>query len=112
VQPVNLNGKVVRGNLEVVVLSLIASKPLHCYALIMEIKRRFGVYFGPSSVYPLLHSMEKFGFVKCEVSVVNGRLRKVYHITRDGLARLKALTQTVNIIASQAANVTVEVTLF
>jgi DNA-binding PadR family transcriptional regulator len=103
----NPHGEVVRGNIEVIVLSLIASKPLHGYAIILEIRRRFGVYFGPSTIYPLLNSLERFGFVKGEFSVANGKLRKVYHITRDGMARLKLLTQTVNAIASQAENVIV-----
>jgi PadR family transcriptional regulator PadR len=99
--------ELVRGNIEVIVLSLIASKPLHGYAIILEVRRRFGVYFGPSTIYPLLNSLEKSGLVKYEFNVANGKLRKVYHITYEGLARLKLLTQTVNVIASQASNVTV-----
>jgi DNA-binding PadR family transcriptional regulator len=99
--------ELVRGNIEVIVLSLIASKPLHGYAIILEVRRRFGVYFGPSTIYPLLNSLEKHGLVKYEFSVANGKLRKVYHITHEGLARLKLLTQTVNVIASQASNVIV-----
>jgi PadR family transcriptional regulator PadR len=106
-QLLNPHGEVVRGNLEVIVLSLIAARPIHGYAIILEIRKRFGVLFGPSHVYPLLNALEKNGFVRSELAVVNNKVRKVYHITREGLARLKVLTQTVTVIASQASSVVV-----
>ena len=50
--------KLVRGLLDLVVLGLLKEKSLHGYAIITSIRKNFGVYFGPSTVYPLLGELE------------------------------------------------------
>jgi len=45
---------------------------------------RHGYGMSPGTIYPLLHSMERAGYLSCEPRHVNGRPRKYYTITRRG----------------------------
>lgn len=45
---------------------------------------RHGYKLGPGMMYPLLHGMERKGWLKAEHSVVQGRRRKVYAATAAG----------------------------
>jgi PadR family transcriptional regulator PadR len=56
---------------------------------------RHGYSLGPGTVYPLLHSMEKFGFLVCERRVVEGKVRKYYHATEEGRLALKELREKI-----------------
>ena len=58
--------KLVRGLLDLVVLGLLKEKSVHGYGIITSIRRNFGVYFGPSTVYPLPGELEKKGTIKNE----------------------------------------------
>ncbi|WP_446745481.1 PadR family transcriptional regulator [Silvibacterium acidisoli] len=46
--------------------------------------RRHGYKIGPGTMYPLLHSMEKRGWLKAKTTRIDGRSRKVYFGTRAG----------------------------
>ena len=84
--------KLMKGLLDLAVLNFLRSEPLHGYAIISKIRKTFGVYFGPSTIYPLLNSLEKAGYVKSEWDMTNNRPRKVYKLTTTG-QNLLALTQ-------------------
>jgi PadR family transcriptional regulator PadR len=80
--------KLVRGLLDLVVLGLLKEKSIHGYGIITSIRRNFGVYFGPSTVYPLLGELEKKGTIKSEWDLTHDRPRKVYSLTTDGQSLL------------------------
>ena len=80
--------KLVRGLLDLVVLGLLKEKNLHGYGIITSIRKNFGVYFGPSTVYPLLADMEKKGTIQSEWDMTHDRPRKVYTLTTDGQSLL------------------------
>jgi len=82
---------VVRALLPQIILQEVARQPIHGYGLISLMRRKFGVYFGASTVYPLLSALEKQGLIKCEHLIYGGRLRKVYSITLLGRQRLQDL---------------------
>ena len=84
--------KLMKGLLDLAVLNLLKAEPMHGYAIISKIRKTFGVYFGPSTIYPLLNHLEKAGYVKSEWNMCNERPRKVYKITTAG-QNLVALTQ-------------------
>jgi PadR family transcriptional regulator, regulatory protein PadR len=46
--------------------------------------RRHGYKIGPGTMYPLLHGMEKRGWLRSRRSTIDGRTRKVYVATRAG----------------------------
>ena len=76
--------KLVRGLLDVVVLQLLRAHPMHGYQIIMSLRKNFGVYFGPSTIYPLLCLLEEKGYIKSEWNLESDRPRKVYNITPQG----------------------------
>jgi len=80
--------KLVRGLLDLVVLGLLKENSLHGYGIITSIRRNFGVYFGPSTVYPLLGDLEKKGTIKSEWDLTHDRPRKVYSLTAEGQSLL------------------------
>ena len=76
--------KLVRGLLDLVVLGLLKQKSIHGYGIITSIRRNFGIYFGPSTVYPLLGELETKGYIKSEWDLTHDRPRKVYSLTTEG----------------------------
>jgi len=73
-----------RGMLDLVVLGLLKNKSMHGYAIIQSIRKNFGVYFGPSTVYPYLKDLEKKGQIKSQWDMKHERPRKVYALTQKG----------------------------
>ena len=76
--------KLVRGLLDTVVLQLLKTQPMHGYQIITSLRKNFGVYFGPSTIYPLLCLLEEEGYIKSEWNLESDRPRKVYNITPQG----------------------------
>jgi DNA-binding PadR family transcriptional regulator len=76
--------KLTKGLLDMIILQMLEQEPMHGYQLITKIRKGFGVYFGPSTVYPLLGTMEKKGYIKSTWNMDADRPRKVYNLTRDG----------------------------
>jgi DNA-binding PadR family transcriptional regulator len=52
---------------------------------------RHGYRLGPGTLYPLLHRLEEDGLLASETTVVDGRARKYYAITRKGLQALNRI---------------------
>ncbi len=76
--------KLMRGLLDLVVLQFLRANPMHGYQIITSLRKQFGVYFGPSTIYPLLSMMEENGYIKSHWDLENDRPRKVYGITQQG----------------------------
>jgi DNA-binding PadR family transcriptional regulator len=56
---------------------------------IIEELSRHGYRLGPGTMYPLLHSMERRGWLKSQTVVFAGKRRKCYTATRSGKAALR-----------------------
>ena len=78
-----LREKLLKGMLDLVVLRLIVEKPTHGYEIIITIKKRYRIYLGPSTIYPMLCDLEKKGYIKSQWNI-SGRPRKMYAITEKG----------------------------
>jgi PadR family transcriptional regulator PadR len=90
--------KLMKGLLDLVVLQLLNQEPMHGYQVITRIRKSFGVYFGPSTIYPLLGALEKKGQVSSVWNMENERPRKVYKLTSDGQALLNFTEESLNLI--------------
>ncbi len=90
--------KLMKGLLDLVVLQLLNQQPMHGYQIITRIRKSFGVYFGPSTIYPLLGTLEKKGQVSSVWNMDNERPRKVYRLTSDGQALLNFTEESLNLI--------------
>ena len=88
----------VRGNTEVLLLSLIESmQSAHGYQLIKEISRRSCglLQFKEGTIYPTLRKLENEGLVNGEWQVLpGGHKRRLYSITPDGQEVMKRRVAT------------------
>ena len=73
-----------KGMLDLVVLGLLKNKSMHGYGIIQSIRKNFGIYLGPSTVYPFLKDLEKKGQIKSQWDMNHERPRKVYTLTPKG----------------------------
>ena len=95
--------KLMKGLLDLIVLQFLKTRPMHGYQVITEIRENFRVYFGPSTIYPLLNGLEKKGYVKSEWDMSNERPRKVYRLTVEGQKLLNFTEDSVNFICRKLA---------
>jgi PadR family transcriptional regulator PadR len=90
--------KLMKGLLDLIILQFLCGTPMHGYQIITKIRKTFGVYFGPSTIYPLLNALEKKGYVKSEWNMDSERPRKVYNLTSDGRNLLNFTEDSLNFI--------------
>ena len=105
--------KLMKGLLDLIVLQFLNSQPMHGYQIITKIRKSFGVYFGPSTIYPLLNALEKKSYVSSEWNMNNERPRKEYRLTSEGQNLLNFTEDSLNFICRKIstptnADVTVE----
>jgi len=80
-----------RGNTELLVLSVLKDQPNHGYGIAFEIERRSRavIQFKLNTLYPVLHDLERNGMVTSEWQISMGeRPKRVYHITDAGREEL------------------------
>ena len=80
--------KLAKGLLDLIILQMVNNQPMHGYEVIIKIRKSFGVYFGPSTIYPLLSSLEKKSYIASQWDMSKQRPRKVYKLTSEGQAML------------------------
>ena len=90
--------KLTKGLLDMIILQYLEQQPMHGYQVITKIRKGFGVYFGPSTVYPLLALLEKKGYVKSAWNMDTERPRKVYKLTNEGKNVLSFTESSLNFI--------------
>ena len=76
-----------RGLLDVCVLAAIKNEDSYGYQIIKDIKPF--VEISESTLYPILRRLESAELLTVRTAEHNGRLRKYYHITPLGLARIE-----------------------
>ena len=80
------------GFIKIHVLHHAAQEPVFGLALIRELARH-GYEVSPGTVYPVLHELERGGYLAREDRVVQGKVRKYYRTTprgEDALAEARA----------------------
>ena len=80
------------GSSSMLVLSLLKKEDMYGYQMIEQLAKRSGDVFemGEGTLYPILHAMEKSGYVSSYRQAINGRERKYYHLTERGRKQLDA----------------------
>ncbi len=81
----------IRGQLDGLLLALVAAEPAHGYELIERLRDQSGGRFDlpEGTIYPALHRLERTGLIASSEQVVSGRRRRVYSATRRGTASLR-----------------------
>jgi len=62
---------------------------------IIEELGRHGYKLSPGTIYPILHGMEKRGYLRSETQEASGHYRRVYKITPKGKEALKQAKEKV-----------------
>jgi DNA-binding PadR family transcriptional regulator len=69
---------------------------MHGYKIITSIRKNFGVYFGPSTIYPLLSELEEKGYLESRWDLDAERPRKIYSLTAEGQGLLDCTENSLN----------------
>lgn len=74
---------------ELLILSLLARRPMYGYELVQAIRQstKATLEFGEGCVYPILHRLEAEGALSSRRETVAGRSRVVYRVTANGAKR-------------------------
>jgi len=83
----------VQGTLDLLILKLVASEPLHGWAIAVKLRSLSGdvLKVSEGSLYPALHKLEHRGWIKAEWRASdNNRRAKFYALTRSGRRKLDA----------------------
>jgi DNA-binding PadR family transcriptional regulator len=84
------------GSTAVMVLRLLADRPMYGYQIVKELQARSEGYFDleQGTLYPTLHRLEKDSLVSSKWEVVEeGPSRKYYYITSEGRDELEKSVQ-------------------
>ena len=87
-----MNRERLKGNLDLLLLSVLSAGPAHGYAIISALRDRSdGTFDLPEgTIYPALHKLEREGLLASDWSDTEGRRRRVYALTDPGVAALAA----------------------
>ena len=81
-----------KGNLDLLLLSVLSAGPAHGYAIISALRDRSeGTFDLPEgTIYPALHRLEDAGLLVSSWAETDGRRRRIYGLTDQGAAALAA----------------------
>jgi PadR family transcriptional regulator PadR len=82
-----MEGEMLKGHLDMIVLAALSAGPAHGYAVIEEIRRRSGekLDLPEGTVYPALHRLEAASLLASRwTTAESGRRRRVYALTKRG----------------------------
>ncbi len=96
-----ISEKLTKDLLDIIILQLLNTRPMHGYQIIAEIRKNFGVTFGASTVYPLLGLLEKKGYIESRWDMTHERPRKVFSVTLDGLSMLDFIEDSLNLLCKR-----------
>ena len=86
-----MDKSLISGSTSMLVLRLLEEGDLYGYQMIERLRERSKYVFElkAGTLYPLLHGMEEKGFLTSYEQEEGGKVRKYYHLTRDGKKALK-----------------------
>ncbi len=87
-----MKGEILKGHLDLLLLSALNSRPAHGYAIVEVLRAHSGGAFDlpEGTIYPALHRLEREGWLISYWVDEAGRRRRVYQLTPKGR---QALTQ-------------------
>ena len=86
-----MDAQIKRGLLDILVLAAIKNEDSYGYKIIKDIKPYLTI--SESTLYPILRRLEESGCLTVNSQEHNGRLRKYYHITDAGKAKIEAFAE-------------------
>jgi transcriptional regulator len=92
-----------QGTLDLLILKALALEPLHGWAVSERLQQisREALQVGQGSLYPALHRLERYGWIKAQWRTTdNNRRAKYYELTRAGRRQLEAASESWRRMAS------------
>jgi PadR family transcriptional regulator PadR len=79
------------GQIDLMVLAVVARRPSHGYAIIEALRLRSGgrLDLAEGTIYPALYRLEQAGYLASDAGRVGGRVRRTYRLTAAGKAALR-----------------------
>lgn len=83
------------GGVELLILHLLKNRDLYGFEIITELSFRSENVFQlkEGTLYPLLHRLEKNRLLEAYEVKQDGRIRRYYHLTKQGLQCLESKTE-------------------
>lgn len=97
-----ISKELVKGSTAIMILKVISEGDSYGYQIIQVLRKQSGDFFkmNEGTLYPILHSMEKEGYVESYRALSDiGRERKYYKITAKGQLHLAAQIEEWRIFA-------------
>ena len=87
-----MQGEVLKGHLDLLLLATVGEEPAHGYLVVERLRERSGgvLELAEGTIYPALYRLERQGLLGSAWATVGGRRRRVYRLTRRGRTRLEA----------------------
>lgn len=87
-----VEAKALKGLLHMLLLAVLAERPLHGWAIIDALKQAGGDQFAVAerAVYAALHRLEHLGLITSSTALVGGHTRRTYVLTPAGRDKLSA----------------------
>lgn len=81
-----IRGEVLKGHLDLILLTALERGPAYGYSIISEIERdtEGHISISDGTIYPALHRLERSGLLSSTYHVTSGRRRRVYTLTDHG----------------------------
>lgn len=94
--PRKTNPPFLNGVPEMLILELLARRPMYGYELVQAIRAATGgqLEFGEGCVYPILHRLESQAVLEAARQPAGGRVRVVYRLLPKGKAQLARSVST------------------
>ena len=77
-----------------------AQEPVGGVDIVAELGRH-GYRLSPGTVYPVLHELERAGYLTESAAVVSGKRRKYYEVTAEGRKALEAAKEKLRELAAE-----------
>jgi DNA-binding PadR family transcriptional regulator len=84
-------GDFLKGNLKLLVLTLLSKHSFHGYALFKELEKVYNWKPSCGTLYPVLSGLEEDGCINSASTIECGRFKKIYSLTDKGSAKLSEL---------------------
>lgn len=97
----NILREFVLGFVKIHILYHAAEESGFCGVDMMKELRRHGYSIGPGTLYPMLHRMEKGGYLRKDHRVEAGRMRIYYIITPKGRRALSGIRPKIREVVSE-----------
>lgn len=83
----SLDKSLVSGSTTMLILRLLEEKDMYGYEMIENLQKKSRNVFQlkAGTLYPLLHSLEEKRYLESYESEVNGKVRKYYKVTKEGI---------------------------